>query len=125
MSATINPLNLTVVRAEAVFASALQPSEAPDPERVRHVVTVTVGELGVAGCAARVAQEFGDHPDLAVTRMRWARRLVEPAFAPAATARRPADLPAALVGAPFSTERVGRVPLLTPSGGEVHPIGAA
>jgi hypothetical protein len=82
MSATINPLSLDVVRAEAAFVSALQPSDAPDPERVRRVVTITVREFGVAGCAARVAQEFGDHPELAVARMRWARLVVEAAFAP-------------------------------------------
>jgi hypothetical protein len=29
----------------------------------------------VRGCVARMAQEFGDHPDAAATRMRWARQL--------------------------------------------------
>jgi hypothetical protein len=90
MSATINPLSMNAVRAEAVFVSALQPSDGPDPEQVRRVVTATLRELGVAGCTARVAQEFGDHPDLAVTRMRWARRIVEVAFAPVRPAPRPA-----------------------------------
>ncbi len=28
---------------------------------------------GAAGCAGRVAQEFGDHPESAAVRMRWAR----------------------------------------------------
>jgi hypothetical protein len=83
MSATMNPLSMNLVRAEAAFASALQPSDAPDPEQVRRVVTATVRDLGVAGCAARVAQEFGDHPEIAVARMRWARGIVEAAFAPA------------------------------------------
>jgi hypothetical protein len=32
-----------------------------------------IGRLGVRGCIARMAQEFGDHPDAAATRMRWAR----------------------------------------------------
>ena len=32
--------------------------------------------LGAAGCAGRVAQEFGDHPEAAAARMRWARATV-------------------------------------------------
>ena len=32
--------------------------------------------LGAAGCAGRVAQEFGDHPETAAVRMRWARTAV-------------------------------------------------
>jgi hypothetical protein len=100
MSATINPLSMDVVRAEAAFVSALQPSDAPDPEQVRRVVTATVRKLGVAGCAARVAQEFGDHPELAVARMRWARRIVEAAWVgPAPSPRRSFTLPVTAVAA--------------------------
>jgi hypothetical protein len=96
MNATINPLSMDVVRAEAAFVSALQPSDAPDSEQVRRVVTATVRDLGVAGCAARVAQEFGDHPELAVARMRWARGIVEAAFATVtATPQRSFTLPVA------------------------------
>ena len=40
-----------------------------------------IRNFGVGGCAAQVAQEFGDHPDTAVTRMRWARHAVTEAFA--------------------------------------------
>jgi hypothetical protein len=32
---------------------------------------------GVRGCAADVAAEYGDHPELAAPRMRWARELVD------------------------------------------------
>ena len=35
---------------------------------------------GGPGCAARVAQAFGEHPETAVTRMRWARAMVAGAF---------------------------------------------
>jgi hypothetical protein len=31
--------------------------------------------FGARGCAGRMAQEFGDHPDAAAQRMRWARQL--------------------------------------------------
>ena len=36
----------------------------------------TVAAYGGSGCAARVAQAFGEHPEAAVTRMRWARTMV-------------------------------------------------
>ncbi len=69
-------LNLNTVRCEALFASTLQASEDADPERIRTMIMATVRTFGSRGCAARVAQEFGDHPDTAVPRMRWARDVV-------------------------------------------------
>jgi hypothetical protein len=69
-------MNLTAVRCEALFVSALQQSDLPSVGQVRDAVVRAVRELGSAECAARVAQEFGDHPDQAVARMCWARRLV-------------------------------------------------
>jgi hypothetical protein len=41
-----------------------------------------VREFGSRGCAARMAQEFGDHPEVAVTRMRWTLLVVDETFAP-------------------------------------------
>jgi hypothetical protein len=35
-----------------------------------------VQQFGIRGCAGRMAQEFGDHPDTAYRRMRWVRRLI-------------------------------------------------
>jgi hypothetical protein len=67
-------------RAEALFASTLQPSQSPSCEQVRTVVATTVRVLGVGGCAARTAAEFGDHPDVAVTRMRWALATVRAVY---------------------------------------------
>jgi hypothetical protein len=84
MKATIHQLSMDVVRAEALFASTLQPSDDPGAEQIRCQVTCVVRDLGVRGCAERVAQEFGDHPELAVARMRWARGLVEITFGQAA-----------------------------------------
>ena len=60
------------VRAEALFVSTLQPSGSPSPDQIRRAVAATLQRLGVRGCAARVAGEFGDHPDTAVARMSWA-----------------------------------------------------
>jgi hypothetical protein len=66
------PVTFEAVRAEALFASTVQPSGSPSPDQIRHAVATTLQRLGVRGCAARVAGEFGDHPDTAVARMGWA-----------------------------------------------------
>ena len=81
------PDTFEAVRAGALFASALQPSGAPSPDQVRRVVTRTLRRLGVRGCAARMAGEFGDHPDTAAARMSWALVTIhavypEPAITP-------------------------------------------
>jgi hypothetical protein len=68
------------IRTEALFASDLQRSQQPTPELIRAVVTATVDRLGPTGCAALVAQEFGEHPDCAPERMLWARHAVRSAF---------------------------------------------
>jgi len=73
-------LNINAVRSEALFASALQRSDEPSLGQVQEAVTRAVREFGSQGCAARVAQEFGDHPETAVLRMRWARQLVAAAY---------------------------------------------
>ena len=41
---------------------------------------MAVARYGDSGCAARVAQAFGEHPETAVTRMRWVRTTVADAF---------------------------------------------
>ncbi|MGC9668430.1 hypothetical protein ACNTMW_17970 [Planosporangium sp. 12N6] len=73
-------MNLNAVRAEALFVSSLQQWERPTVDQVRDAVVRVIREWGAAGCAARVAQEFGDHPEHAVARMAWARRLVAEAY---------------------------------------------
>ena len=65
------PGTFEAVRAEALFASTLQPSGSASPDEVRGAVATTLRRLRVRGCAAQMADEFGDHPDTAVTRMRW------------------------------------------------------
>ncbi|MFB9449968.1 hypothetical protein [Dactylosporangium vinaceum] len=63
---------LAIARAEALFVSSVQSSECPAPVAVRRAVAESFARLGSRGCAACVAGEFGDHPDAAVARMRWA-----------------------------------------------------
>lgn len=69
------------VRTEALFVSDLQRSQQPTAEIIRAAVTATVDRLGERGCAALVAQEFGEHPDCALGRMQWARTAVRSAYA--------------------------------------------
>jgi len=71
----VTRLNVNEARYLALFASGLQPSDAPTAETVAQAINHTIRRLGVRGCVARMAQEFGDHPDAAATRMRWARQL--------------------------------------------------
>jgi hypothetical protein len=68
------------VWADALFVSALQRGDQPSTWQVRRAIAAAVGVFGPRGCAERVAQEFGDHPEAAVTRMRWARELAAEAI---------------------------------------------
>jgi hypothetical protein len=76
----MNHLSISEVRADALFVSSLQLSDQPSTGQVRQAIADTVRQLGGPGCVGLVAQEFGEHPELAVTRMRWALRLTAGAF---------------------------------------------
>ncbi len=69
-------LNANDERCEALFASALQRSDELTAEAVSSAISRTVLELGPAGCAGRMAQEFGDHPEAARERMQWALQIL-------------------------------------------------
>ena len=82
-------IHLSAARCEALFASALQPSDRPTAAQVRAEIMHTVRQLGSRGCAARMAQEFGDAPQPAVARMRWARQVVADVFTSQPACTRP------------------------------------
>ena len=63
--------------AEALFVSDLQPSQRPSRQVLEETVTEMILRHGSDGCAAAVAEEFGDHPEVAVRRMCWAREKVQ------------------------------------------------
>ena len=98
-------LTLNDARREALFASGLQPSDAPTADMVIEAINCTIQQFGIHGCTGRMAQEFGDHPDVAATRMRWVRGL-----APQAGAWAPASLG-------------GELPGLEPERGSAHVGG--
>ena len=86
-------LNVNDARCEALFASGLQRSDAPTPEALAAMISHTVRRFGIAGCVSRMAEEFGDHPEAAASRMRWIRQLIS--AAPASRAARLAPWPSA------------------------------
>ena len=79
---TVTQLDMTGARCQALFSSALQPSDAPTSDMVATAISRAVQQFGIGGCAGRMAQEFGDHPDASARRMRWVRQLIaqEPAI---------------------------------------------
>ncbi len=74
-------LNMHDSRCEALFASGLQRSDTPTAEAVAEAISRAVQEFGLRGCVGRMAQEFGDHPEVAADRMRWVRQLADQVFA--------------------------------------------
>jgi len=82
MRPTMYHPSTSAVRAEALFASVLQRSDRPSAGQVRKAVAAAVRAYGGRGCAELVAQEFGDHPEAAVERMRWARAVASEVFTP-------------------------------------------
>jgi hypothetical protein len=102
-------LSMGAVRADAVFVSGLQRCDEPSADQVRQAVIAAIRTFGCWGCAARVAQEFGDHPETAVIRMRWARALAREVFADLAPEAGPgADAGAWLVIRPRTQPGVRR-----------------
>ena len=68
-------MNVNEAVCEALFASPLQPSDSVTAEAVLDAIGSTVRRLGPAGCTSRMAEEYGEHPEAAIDRMRWARQL--------------------------------------------------
>jgi hypothetical protein len=70
-------VNITIAKAEALFASTLSACEPHDAAELKAAIAAAVRDYhGVRGCAAHMATEFGDHPQQAAERMRWAREAV-------------------------------------------------
>ena len=71
---------MSAARADALFASTLQRSDEPSAVQVKQAIAAATRAFGDLGCAARVAQEYGEHPETAASRMRWARTAVAGIF---------------------------------------------
>ena len=72
---------LSAARAEALFTSDLPVgavlSRAEVTAAIQHAVRA---HGGVRGCAAEVAAAYGEHPETAAPRMRWALAVVFTAY---------------------------------------------
>ena len=105
--------------AEALFVSYLQPSECPSRQTVEEAVTAMILRHGSDGCAAGVAAEFGDHPEVGRAPDVLGALGAAPAVArtsPAGAAGRSADAP---VPESFSQ----KTPQKQPSSAATAPFG--
>lgn len=69
------PMTMTRV-AEALFVSDLEPPQTPTAAAINATIDRMIERYGMDGCAARMASEVGEHPELAVRRMIWVRRIM-------------------------------------------------
>jgi hypothetical protein len=69
---------LTAARAQALFASDLSAHSQPTRHQVIDAIQRTVRRHGgIRGCVAEMATAYGDYPETAASRMRWARTVIE------------------------------------------------
>jgi hypothetical protein len=57
--------SISAARAGALFASPPQRCDKPSARQVRQAIATALGVHGVRGCAARVTQAYGEHPEIA------------------------------------------------------------
>lgn len=68
---------MLAARAAALFASDLPAGSRPSAALVETAIVVAVRTCGgTRGCVAKLAAAYGDYPETAVVRMRWARSVV-------------------------------------------------
>jgi len=74
---------LLAAHAEALFTSDLSARCEYTPIEVAAAIRHAIGtHNGIRGCAGEVAAEYGQHPETAARRMRWARAVIEGIDAP-------------------------------------------
>lgn len=91
---------LATARADALFTSDLSVDDEPTSAQVTAAIRRAVrGHGGTRGCAGEVAAAYGDRPETAAPRMRWALDVVR-AFYPPRSAMSLDIARADLVGVP-------------------------
>jgi hypothetical protein len=69
---------LVAARAEAIFTSHLAIGSQPTGPEATAIISAAVrAHGGTRGCAAQVAAAYGERPETAAPRMRWARTVIE------------------------------------------------
>lgn len=72
---------LAAARAEALFSSDVSACSPIAAQEVKDAIRRAVRlNGGVRGCAAQVAAAYGDYPETAAPRMRWARNVVDSVY---------------------------------------------
>ena len=72
---------LLAARAAALFASDLPSGTRPSGPAVDAAIANAVHACGgTRGCVATMAAAYGDYPETAAPRMRWARGVVETVY---------------------------------------------
>jgi hypothetical protein len=72
------PAQLLAARAEALFTSDLSVRGEYTQIEVAAAIRHAIGTRnGIRGCAGEVAAAYGEHPETAARRMRWARAVIE------------------------------------------------
>lgn len=76
---------LLAARALALFVSDLSSQHQPGKAAVAAAISYAVrAHGGVRGCAGEVGAAYGERPETAAARMRWARHVIEAVYCPAA-----------------------------------------
>lgn len=79
------PDRMIAARAAALFASDLSSQCRPSQAAVAAAIGRAIAAFGgVSGCVGQVAAAYGDRPETAVPRMRWARQTIDAIYPPAA-----------------------------------------
>jgi hypothetical protein len=72
---------LCISRAEALFVSDLSARPRPKQSDLDDAIRMAIRKFGGSrGCAAAMAFEYGERPETATARMRWALATVEAAY---------------------------------------------
>jgi hypothetical protein len=73
---------LTAARAEALFTSDLSTTSHPTKAEVTTTIRRVIRTHGGSrGCATMLAGEYGEHPETAAARMRWALGVIHALYA--------------------------------------------
>jgi hypothetical protein len=76
------PDRLIAARGNALFASGLSAQGHPDRAAVADAISRAIALYGgTSGCLGEVAAAYGDYPETAASRMRWARHVIEAVYA--------------------------------------------
>ncbi len=77
---------MIAARAAALFASDLSSRCEPSQAAVAAAIRTAIADCGgVLGCLGKVAAAYGEHPETAVPRMRWARQTIDAIYSPTTT----------------------------------------